>query len=278
MSQEAEYVLGTDEAEHQRLGLQHRLWADLAHRTWRSASIRPGARVLDVGSGPGYAAFDLAQLVGPAGRVIAVDESARFIERLRREAEVRGLTNIEAHVHDVQRLEALPIDPGTIDLAYCRWVLCFVPDPGSVVRGVTRALRAGGCFAVNDYFNYESMTIAPRHPAFAKGITATGASWRSRGGDPDIIGRLPALMSREGLRLLRLEVDQRIARPGDSMWEWPEAFWKNYIPRLVESGHMTLGEADAFMVAWREASADPNRFMALPPVFEVVAVKEPTVR
>ncbi len=37
-----EYVLGTDEAELTRLGLQHRLWGDAAHALWRRGGIVPG--------------------------------------------------------------------------------------------------------------------------------------------------------------------------------------------------------------------------------------------
>ncbi len=266
-----EYVLGTDEAEHQRLGLQHRLWSDLAHETWKHARVGPGMRVLDVGSGPGFAAFDLAQTVGPSGRVVAVDESAGFIEKVREGARGRGLTNIDAHVHDVQRLEGLGLEAGSFDVVYARWVMCFVPDPAAVVRGVARLLKAGGRFCVNDYFNYESMTIAPKDAAFSKGIAAVGASWRERGGDPDFAGHLPRLCAEAGLRVARLEVHQRLCRPGDTMWAWPDSFWRNYMPRLVQGGHLTAGEAEAFMESWRRVSADPHAFMLLPAVFEIIA-------
>jgi ubiquinone/menaquinone biosynthesis C-methylase UbiE len=74
MADANEYVLGTHDAELARLGLQHRLWSELTFACWNRCGIRPGSVVLDVGSGPGYTAFDLVPLVGPSGRVIAVDE------------------------------------------------------------------------------------------------------------------------------------------------------------------------------------------------------------
>lgn len=266
----AEYILGTDEAEFQRLGLQHQLWSDLAHQTWKHALIAPGQTVLDVGCGPGYATFDLAQAVGHRGRVIAVDESAAFIARLKEQASLRGLTNIEAHVADVHHLDRLGIAPGSVDLAYARWVLCFVKDPAAIVRAVARLLRHAGRFAVNDYFNYESMTLAPRRESFSRAIRAVGASWRARAGDPDVAGRLPRMFAESGLSLARLDVHLRLARPGESMWHWPDSFWKNYIPRLVESGHLTSAESDAFFRDWSIASNDAATFMELPPVYEVI--------
>lgn len=272
-TQPREYILGTADDEATRLGFQHQLWADLAQQTWREARIAPGQTVLDVGCGPGFASLDLAQLVGPTGAVHAADESAPFLERLRQQAAARGISNIHAHQADAHALDSLPIHPGSIDLAYARWVLCFVRDPGAVVASVARLLKHGGRFTVNDYFNYECMTIAPRRPAFSRGIRAIGESWRSRGGDPDVVGRLPDLFAKAGLRVTHLRVDQRLAQPADTMWQWPESFWRNYIPRLVSGGFLTKAEGDAFMSDWRDVTANPNSFMALPPVYMLVGEK-----
>jgi cyclopropane fatty-acyl-phospholipid synthase-like methyltransferase len=94
-----DYVLGTHDEEVERLGLQHRAFLRIwflqhpppsTHQTlrqraldaWRSAGIGPGQTVLDVGGGAGYAALDLAELVGPSGRVVAIDKSERFLGAL----------------------------------------------------------------------------------------------------------------------------------------------------------------------------------------------------
>ncbi len=277
----AEYVLGTAEDEFVRLGLQHALWGDSAAPLWRRAGIGPGRHVVDVGSGPGYATMDLARLVrgvpredAPGGGVVAVDESAGFIARLGQESRGRGLENIRGVVGDVQRLQDLGLEPGSFDAAYARWVLCFVPDPAAVVRGVAHLLKAGGRFVVNDYFNYEAATAAPRRASFSRVIRAVGESWRARGGDPDIVGRLPGLLRGAGLRLTHLEPEQRLARPGDTMWSWPDSFFRNFVPRLVEGGLLTGDEARAFFADWAEMSRpDSDSFILLPTVFGLVAEK-----
>ncbi|HVZ93945.1 MAG TPA: methyltransferase domain-containing protein [Phycisphaerales bacterium] len=276
-----EYVLGTNEAEAARLGLQHQLWSAFAHETWELAGIGPGSTVLDVGCGPGFGSFDLARLVGTTGMVHAVDESAAYIERLRAEAERRGIRNITAHVGDVQQLEKLPIKAGSIDAAFERWVMCFVADPEAVVRGVSGLLRVGGVFAVNDYFNYESMTLAPREPAFSRVIAAVGKSWRDRGGDPDVVGRLPGLLAKHGLKVEDLSVAQRIARTpawgaGSSatMWAWPDSFFRLFVPSLVEMGYLTARDQEEFLEMWERVTRDAGIFMALPPVWRVVGMKK----
>ena len=269
-----EYVLGTGDQESTRLGLQHRLWSAAAHNLWELAGIRPGMTILDVGAGPGHASIDLAEIAGPRGRVFAVDESPLFLKHLHDRVLGRHLNNVERILGDAQQLPALlPNLAGKVDFAYCRWVLCFVPDPEALVRGVASLLKPGGRFAVQDYFNYESMTLAPKREAFSRVIRAVGKSWRARGGDPDIVSRLPGLFRKHGLDVSHLAVNERIARPRATMWAWPDTFWASFLPRLVEMGEITREEQKAFEACWSEASDDPDSFMLLPPVFDVVGIK-----
>ena len=75
MTKERDYVLGTHDKELARLGLQHRVWRPVVLDCWQRAGITVGKRVLDIGSGPGYAAVDLAKIVGQTGEVVAIERS-----------------------------------------------------------------------------------------------------------------------------------------------------------------------------------------------------------
>lgn len=271
----AEYVLGTSADESVRLGLQHRLWSASAHQLWEKAGVRPGQTVLDIGCGPGHATLDLAQIVGPTGRVIGVDESAAFLKQLNDQAQARKFQNIDRVLGDVQELDAaLPGHEDSIDVVYARWVFCFLSKPEDVVRGLSRMVKPGGRVAVQDYFNYErALTLAPRREAFSKVIQAVGASWRARGGDTDIMGKLPGMLVAHGFRVDHLDVVQRIARPGSTMWYWPNSFWQSFVPRLVEMGFITGEDEKAFEQEWAAASQDPATFIQLPPVYELVATR-----
>lgn len=267
---EHEYVLGTNEAELERLGLQHRIWGAQAYSLWERSGFKPGQTILDVGCGPGFGAFDLAAIVGAAGRVIAVDSSQRFLTYLRSQCGARGVTNIDVRQADVA---ALDLPPGSIDGAYARWVLCFVPDPGAVIRGVARALRPGCAFAVQDYFNYGTLTLAPRSGAFDRVINAVCESWRAHGGDPDVVARVPALMAEAGLELRELRPHLRAARPHDQLWQWPTTFFRNFVPALVREGFLSAADQAAFEREWEARSRDPHGFFATPPVYDVIGVK-----
>lgn len=275
-----EYVLGTGRDELERLGLQHRLWSDAAHSLWRHAKIRRGDRVLDVGCGPGFAAFDLAQIVGEAGRVVGIDESPNYINYLNAQASSRHLPQLSGLTGDVQNIahtlarNASTESMGAFDLAYARWVLCFVPSPHAVVAGVANALRPGGRFCVNDYFNYRSMTMAPKRDSHDKAVAATIASWHARGGDTDIMGRLPRLLRDAGFTVDHIGVHQRVARPGDTMFHWPDVWWRIYSPKLVEMGYLSRDDQQQLLRDLDEMTRSDTDFILVPPVFEIVATKQ----
>jgi SAM-dependent methyltransferase len=268
MTNEHEYVLGTDDAELIRLGLQHRLWSAQAFACWDRAGVKAGATVLDVGAGPGFAALDLAQLVTPRGRVIAVDESERFLRYLTERLRVAGIANVHIQTQDVQ---ALDVPAVTVDVAYARWVLCFTPRPQDVVARVAAALKPGGVFAVQDYINWAALSLSPTSDAFLRVMVAVGKSWRDHGGDPQVCARLPALMAAHGLRVESIIPLQRVARSTDPLWEWPTTFFANFIPRLVEQGMVSEEDWCAMERDWNDRSRDVNAFFWTPSMVEIIA-------
>jgi SAM-dependent methyltransferase len=265
-----EYALGTNDAEIVRLGVQHKLWSAAAFSIWERAGIRAGQTVLDIGSGPGYTSFDLAGIVTTKGRVVAIDESARFIEHLKSRQRILGDTTIDARVGDVQRLE---LAPESFDAAYQRWVLCFVKDPEAVVAGVARALKRGGVFAIQDYLHYDGILLAPESAAFRRFVRIVADTWRGHGGDTDIGQKLPSLLVKHGLTPVEISPLHRIARPGSSLWTWPTIFIETYAPKLVEEGRLTPAEHDALVADWKEHGSDPGAYFCSPPMVDIISVK-----
>jgi ubiquinone/menaquinone biosynthesis C-methylase UbiE len=119
----------------------------------------PGHTIIDVGCGPGFASLDLAELVCPSGRIVAVDQSARYLHALAARCAQRGVTNVAAHQLD---LDATRLPATGVDGATCRWVLTFVKQPHDVVRALADALRPGGAVAVHEYFDYGTSRTSPR--------------------------------------------------------------------------------------------------------------------
>jgi len=267
---EREYALGTNDAEIVRLGVQHRIWSGAAFAIWERAGIRAGHVVLDIGCGPGYTSRDLAGVVSPKGRVVAVDESVRFIEHLRTRPPGPAEAAIDARVGDVQTLD---LDADTFDAAYQRWVLCFVKDPDAVVRGVAHALKPGGVFASQDYMHYEGILLAPPSEPFQRFVRVVADAWRDHGGDTEVGMRLPAILAKHGLTTTEISPLHRIARPGSPLWTWPTIFIETYGPKLVEEGRLTLAEHEALVADWSAHTNDPTAYFVSPPMVDIIAVK-----
>lgn len=268
---EREYALGTHDEELVRLGMQHKLWGESAFRIWERAGVAPGKTVLDVGCGPGYATMDLAELVLPGGGIIAVDASERFIARLRERVADNPSLRVEAYVRDVQTLD---LPEACVDIAYERWVLCFVNDPAAVIRGVARALKPGGVFALQDYVNYEGVLLAPHSEPFSRFMKAVATAWRDHGGDPQVGLRLPALLAQHGFNVTDIRPLHRIARPRSPFWTWPTIFIKSYAPKLVAEGRLSGEDHEALVADWQAHAQDPSAFFCSPPMVEILAVKQ----
>jgi SAM-dependent methyltransferase len=109
--------------------------------------IRPGDTVLDIGSGSGTDSFIASRLVGPAGRVFALDLTPAMREKLLASADrlgVRHLTVIAGNA------EKIPLPDASVDVVTTNGVLNLVPDKLSAVREIARVLRPGGRLQLAD--------------------------------------------------------------------------------------------------------------------------------
>jgi len=270
MATERDYVLGTHDEELARLGLQHRVWRPVALDCWQRAGITVGKRVLDVGAGPGYAAVDLAEIVGPTGEVVALERSHNFIHAIESVCRSRGLANVKIHEMDLMT-DDLPA--GDYDFAWCRWVVSFVNDPGLMIRKLASVMPAGSRSIFHEYGHYETWRFFPRLPMQERFREHVIATWRESGGEPDGAARLPDLLGTNGFAIRSTRPHIFCLCPNNYMWQWPATFIETYLPRLIEMGR--IDQEFASNIRTDLASAERNRdgFMVTPLVLEIVAEK-----
>jgi SAM-dependent methyltransferase len=108
-------------------------------------ALKPGERVVDLGSGGGFDCFIAAGQVGPQGRVLGVDMTEEMLGRSRASATAMGLRNVEFR-HGV--IEDLPIEDCSADVVISNGVINLCPDKRQVFAEVMRVLKPGGYFAV----------------------------------------------------------------------------------------------------------------------------------
>lgn len=263
-----DYVLGTEDDEVARLGVQHLVWRPRASDAWRRAGFSSGQHLVDVGCGPGYASLDLAQIVGPTGRITAIDRSARFLERVRDRARHDGLTNIEQLHLDLDSPEFPALDA---DGAWCRWVFAFVTRPRELLARISRALKPGAPLVIHEYFNYASWRLAPREPAMEEFVQTVMASWRSTGGEPDIGLDLMSWLPSHQLRIEELRPIIDVVSPDNFVWQWPATFVDVGVTRLAALGHLSQQRAAEIKDLFHSAEARPGTRMITPAVLEIIA-------
>jgi SAM-dependent methyltransferase len=261
-----DYVLGTQDEEVERLGLQHRVWRPRMLDAWRRAGIGPGQTIIDVGAGPGYASTDLAEIVGTEGQVIALERSRRFLDALDGRARSLGLSNIEPVEQDVS---AAGFGESVADACWCRWLLSFVEEPQRTVRHIGRALKPGGMALFHEYADYGAWQMIPPNPDVDRFRSLVMQSWRDAGGEPDVGLHLPSWLQEEGLEIVELRPLIDVVGRSSFVWQWPLSFMRSNAARLVEIGYSTHEEAERFATALDRSGADA--WMVTPLVLEVVA-------
>lgn len=269
MNPERDYVLGTHDEEIARLALQHRVWRPRVLEAWQRAGFARGQTILDLGCGPGHATLDLANLVGPTGRVRAFDRSHRFLEALGESARSRDVAHVEMVEGD---LDDVDLGEAGADGVWCRWVAAFVVRPRDLVTRIHRALRPGGVFVSHEYFDYGTWRLAPPCDELDEFVQVVMGSWRDAGGEPNIGLELPGWLEAAGFEIAALRPLVDVIDPSSPIWPWPRAFIRSGLRRLVDLGQFDRPRADAIWRTFEHRERMPHTRMITPAVLEIVAI------
>ncbi len=151
-----------------------------------------GARCLEIGAGGGSIARWLADRVGPAGHVVAVDLDTRWFRH-------DGSSQIEVREVD---LVTGPIPEGPWDLIHERLVLQHIPDRLEVLDQLVARLAPGGWLVVEDFDTGEVRTTdrdAPHHELIVRMATAFNRLLAERGGASDFAANAWRHLRQRGL-------------------------------------------------------------------------------
>jgi SAM-dependent methyltransferase len=230
-----EYVLDHhQEGERQRLALMSRLLDPMHRRHLERLGVGPGARTLEVGCGNGSISAWLAGRIAPGGRAVAVDLDLSLLD-----ADVPGLECRQADIL------AGPVGPGDFDLVTARAVLHHVADAEAAVANLVTSAKPGGTvLLIEPDFLPVSIAEPPEVRAFWQGWLAWS---REQGIDYFIGRRLPAMLSRLGLKDVGATAETALYN-GGSLWA---VYWRQTVielrPRLVDSGKLDDRSIDTFL-------------------------------
>jgi SAM-dependent methyltransferase len=157
--------------------------------------IRPGMVCLDVGCGGGDVTREFARRVGASGRAVGLDMDAAQLGIVRTEAAAQNMHNIDYRVANVTDP---PLDLGSFDLVFTRFLLCHLAKPTEALSWMVRCLKPSGVLAVEDC-DFSGHFCYPPLPAFDRYVALCGEVMRRRGGDPHIGLKLLQMFAEAGL-------------------------------------------------------------------------------
>ncbi len=227
------------------------------------AHLRPGQRLLDVGSGAGTITADLARAVAP-GSVTAVEVSEEAAALTRAELERQGIA-AEVIVADAH---ALPFPDDAFDVVHAHQVLQHVADPVAMLVELRRVTVPGGIVAVRDA-DYPGFRWYPDEPRMDRWLELYLQAAEANGGHPDAGRRLLAWALAAGLEDVEPSASTWCyATPEDRAW-WADS-WAGRISatalaaQLVREGRAEQAELDAIAGAWRAWATDPDGWFLVP--------------
>lgn len=228
--------------------------------SYERLAAQPGDLAVDVGSGTGSEAMELATRVGSEGRAVGIEPHPGLRAEAVRRATEAGST---AEFVDASALE-LPFDDGSVDVLRCERVFQHLADPQGVANEFARVLAPGGRVAILD-------------SDWATAVTTPG--------DPDVVRRLQETMwartpnpfsgryLRAWLRRAGLEVDPDIGSAAMVLSDDMLPFLtRNLLDEALEARAVTSAEADAHEQETLAAMASGEAFMSVT-MYAAIATK-----
>ena len=119
-------------------------WSFVNHLLVGYARIRPGLKVLDLGSGTGHPAFLAAAAVGRKGQLLGVDLAENMVQAANKKAKSLGLAQLAFEAADVTHLK---FESNGFDAVLSRFCFMFVPEIEKALAEVLRVLKPGAYFS-----------------------------------------------------------------------------------------------------------------------------------
>lgn len=240
--EQAAYALRISDAEVTRFRMMAARAMEREGAFLQRAGVVAGARIVDVGCGPGAMLVELARLAGRDGEVVGVepDPASRAVaEQSVAEAQLDNARVIDG------RGDATGLPESAWDVVMIRHVLFHVgPLVPAVVAHAASLVRPGGHVYLVDTLG-DSMQIASSVGVDHEQVRCYRDFQRSRGNDPNVGARLHILLADAGLELTDHDA------------------WFNIVPGSLASHGGPMGAAQETMLAAGAITAeDAQRFVA----------------
>lgn len=275
MSDTAEhYILATGGRDIERLRLLHEVYGPGTQALFGRVGLRDGQRgekrgalrVVEIGCGCGNITCWVAEQLGAGGSVVGIDNSAEQIEQAKRQAQARGLRNVEFQVADAYS-PRLP--EGSFDVAYCRLVLMHLAEPRRALEQMRLLVRPGG-WVVCEEMDLGVWLCDPPSEAMSRFYELNHALGRQIGEHFRLGGSLHRLFRAAGFANPQVHANFTMAVRGEEKRLLVMTF-NQFAPELVRMGLATQAEVDKVSAEMQAVADDETTLFAFPLVVQVWA-------
>jgi ubiquinone/menaquinone biosynthesis C-methylase UbiE len=195
----ADYALTISEPELARYQMMAQRAIASEAEEFRLAGIRTGAALADVGCGPAALSVHLAQLVGPSGRVVAIEPDERSRATAAAVIEAAGTSNVQLQAGTASDTG---LEPASMDVVMMRHVLAHNGGrEQEFVDHLATRVRPGGTVYLVDV-DLTAVHILDSDPDLGDLLQKYVAFHRERGNDPRVGMRLAQMLSAANLNVL----------------------------------------------------------------------------
>ena len=222
-----------------------------------------GMKCLDIGCGGGHVTILMARTIGPEGRVIGADTDAKILALAREDAKAAKATNVEFQQQDA----CAGLWHNEFDVAYARFLLSHLNEPGNCLAAMVEACLPGGTIVIEDT-DFAGSFCYPPCAAYERYKELYQELVERRGGDANIGPKLPTMLRRAGIQDIQLNVIQPAHVDGEGKL-MASLTMARISDALTAEGLAAESEAQQILTQLNHLAADRETVISLPRIFQV---------
>lgn len=200
--------------------------------------LEPGMKVLDVGCGTGSITKDIADIIGPAGRIVGIDNTGKFIE-----------SGKENHGH-ITNMELIAIDlfqyqpEEEFDMIVSARTMQWLNNVPAALLKMKSMLKPGGILSILDY-NHKKIQWTPEPPPIMKKFYSAFLKWReSSGMNNQVADDLAGLLEDAGFQNIEVFNSDEYYTRGDENFVFRAGIWSKVaaIKQIADEGFISEEE------------------------------------